>query len=157
MAISVALLIGDAQAWLPDLVNLAKNLKVGAILISYSGPVISPAAKDRILGLIESAEQEGGKIHLDGRHIKVSGYEHGNFVGPVIIEADTTMKCYEYVIFFPSSYVLYHEARHHQSRDFRARPCRSEGRHTRRGDPDHQQEPVRQRRGDLYPVRRNCT
>lgn len=29
MAISVALLIGDAQAWLPDLVNLAKNLKVG--------------------------------------------------------------------------------------------------------------------------------
>jgi hypothetical protein len=68
-----------------------------AILISYSGPVISPAAKDRILGLIASAEQEGGKIHLDGRHIKVSGYEHGNFVGPMIIEADTTMKCYEYV------------------------------------------------------------
>jgi malonate-semialdehyde dehydrogenase (acetylating)/methylmalonate-semialdehyde dehydrogenase len=28
MAISVALLVGDAQAWLPDLVNLAKNLKV---------------------------------------------------------------------------------------------------------------------------------
>jgi malonate-semialdehyde dehydrogenase (acetylating)/methylmalonate-semialdehyde dehydrogenase len=67
------------------------------ILISYSGPVISPAAKDRILGLVASAEQEGGKIHLDGRHIDVSGYEHGNFVGPMIIEADTTMKCYEYV------------------------------------------------------------
>ena len=66
-------------------------------LISYSGPVISPAAKDRILGLIASAEQEGGKIHLDGRHIRVSGYEHGNFVGPTIVEADTTMKCYEYV------------------------------------------------------------
>lgn len=29
MAISAALLVGDAQAWLPDLVNLAKNLKVG--------------------------------------------------------------------------------------------------------------------------------
>jgi malonate-semialdehyde dehydrogenase (acetylating)/methylmalonate-semialdehyde dehydrogenase len=28
MAISVAVLIGDAQEWLPDLVNLAKNLKV---------------------------------------------------------------------------------------------------------------------------------
>lgn len=71
-----------------------------AILISYSGPVISPAAKDRILGLIASAEQEGGKIHLDGRHMKVFGYEHGNFVGPTIIEAGTTMRCYEYVIFF---------------------------------------------------------
>ena len=29
MAISVAVLVGDAQAWLPDLVDLAKNLKVG--------------------------------------------------------------------------------------------------------------------------------
>jgi malonate-semialdehyde dehydrogenase (acetylating) / methylmalonate-semialdehyde dehydrogenase len=29
MAISVAILVGDAQAWLPDLVNLAKKLKVG--------------------------------------------------------------------------------------------------------------------------------
>ena len=29
MALSVAILVGDAQAWLPDLVNLAKNLKVG--------------------------------------------------------------------------------------------------------------------------------
>lgn len=66
-------------------------------LTPCSGPVISPAAKDRILGLIGSAEQEGGKIHLDGRHVKVSGYERGNFIGPTIIEADTSMKCYEWV------------------------------------------------------------
>jgi malonate-semialdehyde dehydrogenase (acetylating)/methylmalonate-semialdehyde dehydrogenase len=67
-------------------------------LTTYSGPVISPAAKDRILGLIGSAEHEGGKIHFDGRHIRVSGYDHGNFIGPTIIEANTTMKCYEYVV-----------------------------------------------------------
>jgi len=29
MAISVAVLVGDACEWLPDLVNLAKRLKVG--------------------------------------------------------------------------------------------------------------------------------
>ena len=29
MAISVVLLVGDAYGWLPDLVNLAKKLKVG--------------------------------------------------------------------------------------------------------------------------------
>lgn len=29
MALSVAILVGDAQAWLADLVNLAKNLKMG--------------------------------------------------------------------------------------------------------------------------------
>ncbi|KAH9037207.1 methylmalonate-semialdehyde dehydrogenase [Lactarius pseudohatsudake] len=100
MALSVAILVGDAQAWLADLVNLAKNLKVGA------GPVISPAAKDRILGLIGSAEQEGGKIHLDGRHITVSGYEHGNFIGPTIIEANTSMKCYDQEIFGPVLVVI---------------------------------------------------
>lgn len=100
------------------------------ILISYSGPVISPTAKDRILGLVASAEQEGGKIHLDGRHIKVSGYEHGNFVGPMIIEADTTMKCYEYV-FLPLIVRTVLRSTAPQSRDLRARPCRSEGRHIR--------------------------
>ncbi|KAI0316618.1 methylmalonate-semialdehyde dehydrogenase [Amylostereum chailletii] len=108
MAISVAILVGQAQEWLPDLVKLAQNLKVsggfekGADL----GPVISPAAKSRILGLIGSAEEEGGKLHLDGRDIKVAGYEQGNFVGPTIIEANTTMKCYREEIFGPALVVL---------------------------------------------------
>lgn len=62
-----------------------------------SGPVISPTSKERILGLIASAEQEGGTIHLDGRGIKVEGYEHGNFIGPTVIEANTSMKCYKCV------------------------------------------------------------
>ncbi|KAI0307697.1 methylmalonate-semialdehyde dehydrogenase [Multifurca ochricompacta] len=108
MAISVAILVGDAQAWLPDLVNLANRLKVcgGFEKDVDLGPVISPAAKERILGLIGSAEQDGGKIHLDGRHIKVPGYEHGNFIGPTIIEADTTMKCYEQEIFGPVLVIL---------------------------------------------------
>lgn len=127
------------------------------ILISYSGPVISPAAKDRILGLVASAEQEGGKIHLEGRHINVSGYEHGNFVGPMIIEADTMMKCYEYVFLPFIARTVSRSTAYHQSRDLWARTCRLEGRYTRRGDPDHQPEPVRQWRGNLYSVRRNCT
>ncbi|KAI9513043.1 methylmalonate-semialdehyde dehydrogenase [Russula earlei] len=108
MAISVVLLVGDAQAWLPDLMDLARNLKVngGFEKDADLGPVISPAAKDRVLGLIGSAEQEGGKIHLDGRHIQVSGYEHGNFIGPTIIEADTAMTCYDQEIFGPVLIVL---------------------------------------------------
>ncbi|KAI9460999.1 methylmalonate-semialdehyde dehydrogenase [Lactarius psammicola] len=108
MALSVAILVGDAQAWLADLVNLAKNLKVGGGFEKDVdiGPVISPAAKDRILGLIGSAEQEGGKIHLDGRHVTVSGYERGNFIGPTIIEANTSMKCYDQEIFGPVLVVI---------------------------------------------------
>ncbi|KAF9029268.1 methylmalonate-semialdehyde dehydrogenase [Hymenopellis radicata] len=102
MAISVALLIGEAQSWLPELVERAAKLKVsggfeeGADL----GPVISPAAKARIIDLISSAEGQG-KILLDGRNIKVAAYPEGNFVGPTIIEANTSMMCYQAEIFGP--------------------------------------------------------
>ena len=76
---------------------------------TYRGPVTSPAAKDRILGLISSAEPEGGKILLDGREIKVEAYPDGNFVGPTIIEANTMMKCYHEEIFGPVLIVLHAE------------------------------------------------
>jgi acyl-CoA reductase-like NAD-dependent aldehyde dehydrogenase len=45
------------------------------------GPVISPAAKARVTGLIASADEQGGKIWLDGRGIEVPGYPDGNFIG----------------------------------------------------------------------------
>ncbi|KAK7059137.1 hypothetical protein VNI00_001763 [Paramarasmius palmivorus] len=103
MALSVVILIGESQQWLPELIERASKLKVnggfekGADL----GPVISPAAKSRILKLISSAETEGGKITLDGRNVQVPGYPNGNFVGPTIIEADTSMTCYKEEIFGP--------------------------------------------------------
>jgi malonate-semialdehyde dehydrogenase (acetylating)/methylmalonate-semialdehyde dehydrogenase len=62
-----------------------------------SGPVISPAAKERIEGLIESCKKQGGNIALDGRGVKVDGYAKGNFVGPTILEADSSMDCYKCV------------------------------------------------------------
>ncbi|KAK7468736.1 hypothetical protein VKT23_003239 [Stygiomarasmius scandens] len=108
MAISVAILVGESQSWLPELVERASKLKVsggfeeGADL----GPVISPQAKSRILSLISSAETEGGKIHLDGRNLSVSAYPDGNFVGPTVIEANTDMKCYQEEIFGPALVVL---------------------------------------------------
>ncbi|RDB29081.1 Methylmalonate-semialdehyde dehydrogenase [acylating], mitochondrial [Hypsizygus marmoreus] len=108
MALSVAVLVGEARNWLPELIQRAKELKVdggfekGADL----GPVISPAAKERVTGLIASAEAEGGTIHLDGRGIKVPGYPDGNFIGPTLIEATTKMRCYTEEIFGPVLIVL---------------------------------------------------
>ena len=61
------------------------------------GPLINPSAKKRVEGLIGSVTEEGGKIHLDGRGISVPGYENGNFVGPTVVEASTTMKAYQCV------------------------------------------------------------
>ncbi|KAM5531879.1 hypothetical protein V8D89_014433 [Ganoderma adspersum] len=108
MAISVVVLVGNAQSWLPEIVERAKKLKVsqgfeqGADL----GPVISQAAKQRITGLIASAEEEGGVIALDGRGYEVPGYPDGNWVGPTVIEATTTMRCYREEIFGPVLVVI---------------------------------------------------
>ncbi|KZO98390.1 methylmalonate-semialdehyde dehydrogenase [Calocera viscosa TUFC12733] len=103
MAISVAVFVGTSKQWLPDLVDRAKQLSVNAGFEPGAdfGPVISPQAKERIIRLIGSAETEGGKILLDGRGIEVPNYPHGNFVGPTVIEAVTTMECYKTEIFGP--------------------------------------------------------
>lgn len=103
MAISVAVLVGTAQSWLPELVERAKKLNVNGGFekgVDY-GPVISPAAKKRIESIIASAEEEGGRIHLDGRGYQVPEYPDGNWVGPTVIEAVTTMRCYKEEIFGP--------------------------------------------------------
>jgi len=68
---------------------------------AYSGPVISPHAKARIEGLVQSCADEGGRIHLDGRGIKVEGYPNGNFVGATVIEVTVDMKAYKEEIFGP--------------------------------------------------------
>ena len=49
------------------------------------GPLISPAAKKKVLGLIQSGVDEGADLLLDGRDITVPGYENGNFVGPTFL------------------------------------------------------------------------
>jgi malonate-semialdehyde dehydrogenase (acetylating)/methylmalonate-semialdehyde dehydrogenase len=50
------------------------------------GPVITAASKSRINSLIDKGVAEGGKILVDGRNAKISGYEQGNFIQPTIIE-----------------------------------------------------------------------
>jgi len=108
MAISVVLLVGETQSWLPELIERAQKLKVNGGFEPGTdlGPVISPAAKERVTGLIASADEEGGKILLDGRDIEVPDYPDGNFVGPTIIQADTSMRCYQEEIFGPVLVVL---------------------------------------------------
>ena len=82
----------------------AKKLKVSAghEATADLGPVISPAAKQRIEGLIQSAVEEGASVPLDGRNLTVDEYPNGNFVGPTIISDMTRdMKAYKEEIFGP--------------------------------------------------------
>lgn len=84
MALSTLVMVGESKEWLPELAERAKALKMnggfeeGADL----GPVISPQAKERIEGLIASAEKEGATILLDGRGQKPENgkYANGNWV-----------------------------------------------------------------------------
>jgi malonate-semialdehyde dehydrogenase (acetylating)/methylmalonate-semialdehyde dehydrogenase len=104
MATSVTVLVGEAQKWIPDIVAKARTLKVNAGVERNTdlGPVVSKKAKQRILGLVEDGVKEGAKLELDGRAIKVPGYEQGNFIGPTIFSAVTPeMKIYTTEIFGP--------------------------------------------------------
>jgi malonate-semialdehyde dehydrogenase (acetylating)/methylmalonate-semialdehyde dehydrogenase len=82
MALSTLVMVGETKDWLPEIAEKAKQLKVdggfeeGADL----GPVISPQSKERIEDLIQSAEDEGATILLDGRGYKPEKYPDGNWV-----------------------------------------------------------------------------
>jgi malonate-semialdehyde dehydrogenase (acetylating)/methylmalonate-semialdehyde dehydrogenase len=109
MAASTAVLVGEANRWIPDLVRKAKALRVNAGTEAGTdlGPVISPAARERINQLIESGTREGATLELDGRGIEVPGYERGNFVGPTIFSGVRPgMQIYEQEIFGPVLVVL---------------------------------------------------
>jgi len=104
MALTTAVMVGEAGDWVPEIAERAKKLKVsaGSEPTADLGPVISPAAKQRIQGLIQSAVDQGATVPLDGRDIKVEEYPDGNFVGPTIISDMTRdMTAYKEEIFGP--------------------------------------------------------
>ncbi|KAK6541139.1 hypothetical protein TWF694_008511 [Orbilia ellipsospora] len=104
MALSTLVMVGETKEWLPEIAKRAAQLNVnggfeeGADL----GPVISPQAREKIEGLIQSGVEEGATLLLDGRGYKPEKYPNGNFVGPTILANVTTeMKCYQEEIFGP--------------------------------------------------------
>ncbi len=109
MATSVAVLVGEARNWLPDIVERAAKLSVNAGTEPHTdiGPVVSKSAKTRILGLIEQGVKEGAKLELDGRNVKVPGFEDGNFIGPTLFSGvKTGMEVYTQEIFGPVLLVM---------------------------------------------------
>lgn len=104
MAISVAVLVGQAQRLLPELVTKARSLRVGAGCDNPDlGPVISRAALQRIEALIAHGVEEGAKLELDGRRPAVPApLGDGNFIGPTIFSGVRPgMRLYDEEIFGP--------------------------------------------------------
>merc|ERR1711872_1077618 len=109
MALTTAVMVGEANDLLPDIAAKAAKLKVGPGHEASTDipPVISPASKARIERLIQSAVDEGAELLLDGRGATVEGYPDGNFCGPSIItKMKPSMKAYKEEIFGPVLCVL---------------------------------------------------
>lgn len=104
MAISVAVFVGEAQAWIPELKEAMAKVRPGAADDDAAGygPMISAAARDRVESLITSGEDQGANLLLDGRGFTVEGLPDGNWVGPTLFSGVTTeMAIYNEEIFGP--------------------------------------------------------
>ena len=120
MAISAVLAIGDetADRFVSQLAPKVRALKIG----QYDepgvemGPVITAESKARIEGYIDQGEKDGAEVVVDGRGLKLQGYEDGFFVGGTLLDRVTPdMSVYRDEIFGPVLSVLrpqsYDEAR----------------------------------------------
>lgn len=88
VATSVVVAVGSAgDALVGELKELAAKMKVGdgSDPNNTMGPVITPDAKDRIVGYIEKGVKEGASLVCDGRQ-DVTTRSEGNFLGPTIFD-----------------------------------------------------------------------
>jgi malonate-semialdehyde dehydrogenase (acetylating)/methylmalonate-semialdehyde dehydrogenase len=104
MAISVAVFVGDSKQWIGELKTAMANMKPGAWNDDNAayGPLISQAAKERVLNLINEGKAQGAVCELDGSDCQVEGLPSGNWVGPTLFSGVTTdMSIYQEEIFGP--------------------------------------------------------
>ncbi len=106
MALSVAVAVGDAAAdqLVSKMSAAMKGLKIGPCHDADNdfGPVITRQHQQKVFGYIDSAEQDGAEIVVDGRNPTVVGHEDGFYVGGTLIDRVTPqMDSYNAEIFGP--------------------------------------------------------
>ena len=109
MAISVALFVGSAKEWIPELVERLSKVKPGAWNDKSAdyGPIITRKAQNRVEDLIAQGVKEGANLVLDGRGATVEGYPNGNWIGPTVFrDVKVDMDIYKAEIFGPVISIL---------------------------------------------------
>lgn len=89
MALPVIVVMENiADKLIAELLEQSKKIKLGPAYEKSSklGPVINEAHKQSVLQWIEKGLDEGADLILDGRNVKVEGYENGFYVGPTILD-----------------------------------------------------------------------
>ncbi|MEQ9545706.1 MAG: CoA-acylating methylmalonate-semialdehyde dehydrogenase [Marinobacter sp.] len=111
MALSVAVAVGDdaADALVAKMTEAMQSLKVGAYSEASNdfGPLITREHQQKVVGYINSAEEQGATVVVDGRNPQVAGYEEGFFVDGTLIDNVTPdMVSYREEIFGPVLQVI---------------------------------------------------
>jgi len=111
MAVSVAVPVGEetADRLVEKLTPMVAGMNIGPYddPDAQMGPVITREAKERIEGLISAGEKEGAQVLVDGRGLKLQGYEKGFWVGGTLLDRVTPdMSVYKQEIFGPVLSVL---------------------------------------------------
>src|SRR3972149_6350171 len=89
LAASLAITVGEARTTFTQAIAEAGAQRVVGYGLDETvtmGPVITPQSKARIESLIQTGQDEGAQMVLDGRHATIRGYEQGNFLRPTILQ-----------------------------------------------------------------------
>ncbi|MGV7030901.1 CoA-acylating methylmalonate-semialdehyde dehydrogenase [Methylobacterium symbioticum] len=106
MAVSVAVPVGErtADALIERLIPKIRALKVGPGTDpdSEMGPLVTKQHYEKVRGYIDQGVAEGAELLVDGRDLKLQGYEGGYFLGGSLFDRVTPeMRIYKEEIFGP--------------------------------------------------------
>ncbi|MEP6989620.1 MAG: CoA-acylating methylmalonate-semialdehyde dehydrogenase, partial [bacterium] len=82
MAASVMVAVSKTDHIIERMAEVARKMVPGKDV----GPVISAAARERIVRYIDEAEAAGATVVVDGRQTVVKGSEDGYYIGPTILD-----------------------------------------------------------------------
>src|SRR5258708_2703715 len=105
MAVSVAVAVGGVGDRLMDkLVPRVRALKIGPGTDPEAemGPLVTGAHLQKVRSYVDLGVEEGAKLVVDGRGLKLQGYEDGFFLGGCVFdEVEPAMRIYQEEIFGP--------------------------------------------------------
>jgi malonate-semialdehyde dehydrogenase (acetylating)/methylmalonate-semialdehyde dehydrogenase len=105
MAVSVAVAVGGAgDALVAKLAPRVRALKIapGVDPEAEMGPLVTAEHLAKVRGYVDQGVKEGAKLVVDGRDLKLQGYENGFFLGGCLFDNVTTdMRIYQEEIFGP--------------------------------------------------------
>ena len=105
MAQSVAVAVGNiGDKLVENLIKKVEALKVGSGMdkTSEMGPLVSKEHLEKVKGYVDIGVEEGAKLLVDGRDLKLQGFENGYYIGGCLFDqVKKDMRIYKEEIFGP--------------------------------------------------------